>query len=290
MLLRQNLLLAGASGALGREVAQFARQQGHQLRLLGRSPERLAQVAQPSDQTVIADALNPSQLRGCCEGIDCVISCLGASVAMRSTEKRSYLKLDLPANLNLLKEAQAAGVKRFLYVSLWIEESYRHNGYVQAHEQVEAALKQSGLDWTILRPTGLFSAMNEFLAMARQGVAIIPGKGQVISNPVHQADVAKVIVSLIGGGPEDVGIGGPDFLSRREILELAFAAVGKQPKIIQLPVATLQGMASLIGLFDGRSKDILQFFAQVASTDVKAPVLGSQHLKDYFEQHSKPQN
>ncbi|MEZ0374161.1 MAG: SDR family oxidoreductase [Candidatus Sericytochromatia bacterium] len=285
----RNILLAGASGALGKEVLSVLKAQGHFIRAIGRSRHRLDALSPRPDETFIADALNRQSLAGCCEGIDCVISCLGASVAMQSAERRSYLEVDVPANLNLIQEAQAAGVSRFIYVSLWIESGYEANGYVQAHRQVEAELARSGLDYSIVRPTGLYSAMNEFLSMARAGAGMLPGGGSSRSNPVHEADVAQVIAELLEAGPKDVGVGGPEVLSRRQILELAFASLGRKPRLFSMPAAMMGMMAGLIRPFDGRTSDLMRFFAQVATTDCVAPTRGSQKLEDYFRQQTKSQ-
>lgn len=279
---QKRLLIAGASGALGREVVLQARKQGHRLSLLGRSRSRLEAIACPGDKLIVADALKPADLESACQDIDCLISCLGAPVGMQSSEKRSFLKVDLPANLNLIAEAQKSKIERVIYVSLWVEDGYRQNPYVQAHLKVEDALRASELNYTLVQPTGLFCAMLEFLKMAQSGTGIVPGKGVALSNPVHEADVAKLITSLISGGPESVGIGGPDTLTRKEIFELAFEAINKRPKLMHMPVGMLNVMASLLHPFDARSSEIMQFFALVASCDVQAPTLGSSHLKDYY--------
>lgn len=278
-----NILLTGATGALGREVLELLKQQRHHVRILTRSDSRARAFAAAADERVIGDALIPAQIQGICEDMDVVISCLGAPVSMSSREKRSYLKVDVPANLNLLAEARKSGVHRFIYVSLWIQPEYRANGYVEAHLQVERALRDSGLSYTIVRPTGLFSAMEEFLSMAKGGVGMLPGGGKARTNPVHDADVAEAMMGILINGPEELAIGGPDVLSRKEILDMAFASLGKAPRYLNLSAKALGTMASLLRPFDARSSDIMRFFAQAASTDAIAPQIGSLHLKDYFE-------
>lgn len=276
----RKILLVGASGALGKEVLNALKADGHHVRVLSRSQDRLNTL--PADEAVCGDALKPQDLQGICEGIEIVVSCLGASVAMKSPERRSYLQVDLPAHQHLLAEAKRAGVSRFVYVSLWIEAGYEANGYVQAHRQVEAAIKASGLSYSILRPTGLYSAMLEFLTMAQSGVGMLPGGGQGRSNPVHEAEVANKLLVYLESGPKEIGIGGPEVLSRREILDLAFDSVGKPRRYVKMSLRMLNLLATLIRPFNARMSDLMRFFAQVASTHLSAPKVGERTLKDYF--------
>lgn len=271
------ILLAGASGQLGQVVLAQARSQGHWVRSLSRS-----RPLAPADAVFLADATQAESLKGVCDGIDVLVSCLGASVGMQAQERRNYTDVDLVAHRHLLKEAQNAGVKRMIYVSLWTEAGYLNNGYVAAHEAVVALLRQSGIALTVMRPTGFFSAMAEFFELARQGLAPLPGGGHCRSNPIHPSDLATALLGYVEHGPAEVGLGGPDVLSRKQIFELAFAALAKKPRFVNLPLPVMTGMAALAGFFDPRMGDLMRFAAQVSSTDCIAPAVGQLHLKDYF--------
>lgn len=275
------ILLAGASGQLGGAVLKQARapaqENRHWVRTLSRS-----RPAAEADQVFLADATQAESLKGVCEDIDVLVSCLGASVGMQAKERRNYKEVDLVAHRHLLNEAQRAGVKRLVYVSLWTENGYLDNGYVAAHEAVVALLKQSGISLTVMRPTGFFSAMAEFFELARKGLAPLPGGGHCRSNPIHQADLASAILGYLEHGPTEVGLGGPEVFSRKQIFELAFDALGKKPKFLNLPLPVMTGMAAFTGLFDPRMGDLMRFAAQVSSSDCIAPAVGSQRLKDYF--------
>ncbi|HEX8501706.1 MAG TPA: NAD(P)H-binding protein, partial [Pyrinomonadaceae bacterium] len=98
------------------------------------------------------DARHPERLAGACEGAPLVVSALGGSLALRYTPPDAgYRDVDLRANLNLLAEARRAGVRRFVYVSLYGAEALRGLGYVDAHEEFVAALKGSGLEYAVVR-------------------------------------------------------------------------------------------------------------------------------------------
>lgn len=282
------ILLSGASGRLGQEVLQQAKAQGHWVRSLSR---RMPQPGSPNeakpDEVLLADATQADTLAGCCEGVEVLVSCLGASVGMQAAEKRGYGDVDLVAHRHLLQAAQQAGVKRLVYVSLWVQPGYLNNGYVAAHEAVVSLLRQSGLSLTVMRPTGFFSAMEEFFELARKGVAPLTAGGKSRSNPIHQADLAKALLQNLEQGPAEVGLGGPDLLSRKQVFELAFEALGKTPRFLPMPLPVMNGLAGLAGLFDKRMGDLMRFAAQVSSTDCVAPQVGQQHLRDYFQALAK---
>src|SRR5207244_2695806 len=167
-----------------------------------------------ADDLVAADALRSEQLAGVMEGVDRVFSCLGASVIpMPRYGARSFSAVDTPANRNLIDEAVRARVAKFVYVSVFGAERLPRNDFVRGHERVVEALRASGLDYSVLRPTGFFSAMEEILLVASRGVLPEFRGGAPRTNPIHEADLAELCVGAFDkprGWERDVG--GPDVL------------------------------------------------------------------------------
>src|SRR5690606_34042530 len=95
------------------------------------------------------------------DGIDVVVSCVGASVSLSPTPGQgSYDDVDAAGNLNLLSEAERACVSKVVYVSAALAPGILDTAYVRAHERVVAALRQRGLPHAVVRPTGLFCALS----------------------------------------------------------------------------------------------------------------------------------
>jgi len=136
--------------------------------------------------------------------------------------------------------ALAAGVKRFLYVSVHLEAGYRQTAYIQAHEEFVDALRRSGLNYSVIRPTGIFAAFGDFVNLARKGLTTVIGDGRARTNPVHQADVAGKLLENLESGPTELSVGGPEVFTRREIAELAFAVIGKRPRVLPVPAAAFR--------------------------------------------------
>ncbi len=276
------VLVAGASGAIGREVVALLRARGDTVRALVHR-RRPAGALGEGVELRAADATRPEALRGVCEGVDAVVSCLGAPVAMSLGARASYLAVDAPANAALLDEALRANASRFIYVSLHVEPAYAHTAYVRAHELVVDRLRRADtLTGTVIRPTGLYSAMADFLGLARRGFAPLVGDGQARTNPVHERDVAAACVEALGGGPGDVELGGPEVLTRRQIVELAFAALGKRPRLVRLSPWLMRTMGTLLWPLQPRLGELMHFFAAVAATSALAPAHGSMRLSEYF--------
>ncbi len=277
------VLVAGITGALGGEVARSLLARGHTVRGLLRDERRWPMDLGAATKHV-GDALKPQTLQGAADGIDTVFSCLGASVSAEpGAGWSSFTAVDTPANLALLAEAKRAGVRRFVYVSVFHNEAMKALAYIRAHEEVVEAIKASGLEYSIVRPTGFFSALSELLPLAEKGRLPSFNGGQAKSNPIHEGDLAQVCVEAIETGGPEVPCGGPDVLSRKEMNTLACAAVGKPDKAMKAPLWALKLAALCATPLQPRLAQLFQFVASLSENDLVAPARGSRKLGDYFK-------
>lgn len=258
---------------------------GHAVVAFGRDAGRLTTRLPEGVEVRVGDALAPASLRGLCEGCDAVLSCLGASVSPSlSAGRAGYLAVDWPANRALADAAKAAGVRRFVYVSV---AGHDHPGaaelaYYRAHEQVVAHLDAIGLEHAVVRPTGFFSALLEYVAMARRGRVPMIGDGSARSNPIADAELAAICVDALEGPPGERSVGGPEVLTRRAMIELAFAAVGRAPKISPVSPTTFLAMAKLVGPCMPRFGELLPFVVFVSTHDIVVDAHGRERLGDAF--------
>ena len=191
----EKVLVAGAGGRLGGYLLRELAARGYGVRALVRDP---CTMAGEGLDVFACDARNPEAVAGACEGVRLVVSALGASLALRYTPPgANYRDVDLRANLNLLGEARRAGVGKFVYVSLYGAERLRGLAYVDAHEEFVEALKASGLDYAVVRPTGFFYVFGEVFKMGARGRAVVIGDGGARTNPIHEADVARACADAL---------------------------------------------------------------------------------------------
>ena len=280
----ERVLVAGASGQLGRHVVDELRRRGVRVRALSRNPARLPA---PANEAVRGDLLDPASLAAACEGVDAVFSCAGASMDLNDiTDRRGPLQVDWEGNHNLLRAAQTAGVRRFGYVPVFGGREMRHLEYTDAHERIVDALAASGLETTIIRPTGFFSFFGEIVKMARRGRGIVIGDGAARTNPVHDADVARAPADALLDGTREVSIGGPETFSRDEIVRLAFRAIGREPRVTHVPPSVFRGMAAVTRPFNRRLAALLAFGAEVSQVDCVAPAHAGRRLEDFFRTYA----
>lgn len=277
------ILLAGATGAVGREVLRLLKERGHFVRTISRSEDNAARIRSIADEVVVADATRAELLGGIADGIDIVVSCLGANVSLGLRERRSFRDVDLVANTNLLEAAKKASVRRFIYLSAHPAPGYEHTRYMRAHLDMEERIRASGLSHTFVRPTGIYSALGDLLSMARMGFGSVPGNGQAKTNPIHPVDVAEAICEVLSDGPEFLSVGGPEVLTRDGVMRTAFEAIGRKPRIMHSPVALFRLTSVLLSFIHPRLSDMFEFVAAVTSSDCVAPTRGSRTLLAWFK-------
>jgi len=277
------ILVAGATGVVGREVVLLLKQRGHFVRTVSKDPARGAALRQIADEVLLFDATEPASVEGSCQGVEVLVSALGAPVSPSGSGRRSFADVDLKANLNLLAEARRAGVRRYVYVGVFTQPAYADTAYVAAHARVETAIREAKLEYGFVRTTGVFGALAEMLPMALKGKVPLIGDGRALTNPIDERDVAEAVLRAVeAAGSTEVDIGGPETLSRREIAEAAFTALGRPPRVVTIPVWALAIVGFIYGLFNRRMGEFLSFMRLVVSHSCVAPIPGKRRLLDHF--------
>jgi uncharacterized protein YbjT (DUF2867 family) len=201
----------------------------------------------------------------------------------RQKDGLTFRDVDYQGNLNLLKAAQRAGVRKFVYVSVFRGPFLLHLDIVKAHEDFVGALQASGMDHAVVRPTGFFSDMEDYLTMARRGRVYLLGAGTNRINPIHGADLAVVCVDAVHGEEKEIDVGGPDVLTHREIGEMALRSLGKRTRISSVPLWLMRGVVAATRLVNRHQGELLAFLTTAMSRDGVAPVTGSHRLEDHFK-------
>ena len=277
---QQRVLVAGATGYLGRFVAREFKRRGHYVRALARSANGLGRLKDELDEIAVGEVTDPHSIGSICDGIDVVFSSIGIT---KQKDKLTFRDVDYQGNKNLLEAAQRAGVNKFIYVSVFNGPNLLHLDIVKAHEDFVDVLKASGIDYAVLRPTGYFSDMGEFLEMAKKGRVYLIGNGSNKVNPIHGADLAVSCVDVVKGERQEVDVGGPEILTYRGIAELAFRSLGKPARITAVPVWVVTVIIAVVKIFSKHQGELLAFFATAMTSDVVAPAAGTHSLTAHFE-------
>lgn len=158
-----NLLIFGASGETGRELVKQALAQGHEVTAFVRDSAKLNDIQHSNLKLVEGDVTDATAVERAIQGQDAVLSALGS----RSLKKNPKL---VEGVRNIVQNMEKVGVRRLIYESaLGVGDSRKRINFVfrsiiiplvlrnaiADHEEKEAAIKQSQLDWVIVRPAGL---------------------------------------------------------------------------------------------------------------------------------------
>jgi uncharacterized protein YbjT (DUF2867 family) len=281
----KKVLVAGATGYLGKFVVRALKAKGYWVRALGRSAERLAAIEEYADELFIGEVTDPDSLSGLCDGIDIVFSSVGIT---RQKDGLTYNDVDYQGNRNLLTIAEGSAVSKFVYVHVLNAEKLQHVAMIQAKQAFVDELKQSALDYTVICPTGFFSDMEEFLSMARSGRVYLFGDGSNRINPIHGADLAEVCADALESREQQLDVGGPEVFTYREIAELAFEVFEKPSKITCLPKKLIAAaVGALRWLAPVKTYGPIQFLATVMTMDVVDETYGQRRLADHFRRCSE---
>ncbi|MCD5324466.1 MULTISPECIES: SDR family oxidoreductase [Pontibacillus] len=284
----KRVLVAGATGYLGRYVVKAFKEAGYSVKVLVRSKEKMKEegpfsspaIMEAVDEFVVGDVAEPASLKGICSDVDYVFSSVGLT---RQKGKLTFKDVDYKGNLNLLKEAEESKVERFMYINVHGAEDCP-SALIQAKKKFVQELEKSDLDSTIVNPTGYFSDMTEFASMAKKGRVLLFGKGDNKMNPIHGQDLAYYCVRSISEKHSPLNVGGPDVYTYREMAELASQTVNPEAKITSIPVWTVKAMLPFLRITNKKQYDLFQFFFYVMTHDVVAEPYGKIDLKTYFEE------
>lgn len=277
----QRVLIAGSTGYLGQFVTKEFKKRGYWVRILTRDNHKLDELKNYADDIYIGEATEPNSIKDLCKNIDFVFSSLGIT---RQKDNLTYMDVDYGANLNLLVDAKKNSVKKFVYVSVFGAEKIRHLKIVDAHEKFVEKLNESGIDHSIIRPTGYFSDMLEVFEMAKKGRAFLFGNGNYKMNPIHGKDLAKVCVDAFTNEKQDIPAGGPNIYSYQEVVKIAFQALDKKEKITYVPLWIRDVVLFLIRtITSSKTYGPIEFLLSVLTMDLIAPKYGNEDLSEFFK-------
>ena len=282
-----SVLVAGATGYLGRYVVAELHNRGHLIRAVARDRDRARRQGpwgSPSldglvDEWALGSVTDPRFTRDLAADVEHVVSALGVT-----RQKADPWQIDNLANLAILNSA-LKHADSFTYINA-LGGDHCPARLTRAKSAFAQTLSVAEISSQIINPPAYFSDMMEVLAMARRGLVTVLRPTARI-NPIHGADLAAYVVDRMEEGRTGTwDVGGPDVLSWRELAHLAFDAVGKRSHILTVPAWALPPALRLTGLFSPRLADTARFMAWNMTRDCVAPTTGTHHLADFYAVHA----
>lgn len=278
------VVLAGAFGKLGSDILRALVRDGHDVLAVDMVLRELDGIEGSYEKKQV-DVTRPEQLKGLCDGADAVITTVG--LTRTSAEVTNY-DIDYQGNLNLLNEARRAGVKKFAYVSVLKADKAPKVPMLHAKYLLEEALKASGIDYVIFRPTGYFYDIAKvFKPMIEKGEVTLLGKKPVSANVIDTTDLADFMLLHLGDKNKTYDIGGTETYTYEEIARMFFAAAGKEPVIKHAPPFLFDVLAFVNKLKKNGKEAILRFSKWTLTESMVADhKFGKLSFKEYIEKNA----
>lgn len=278
------VVLAGAFGRLGSDILRALVRDGHDVLAVDMVLRELDGIEGSYEKKQV-DVTKPEQLAGLCEGADAVITTVG--LTRTSAEVTNY-DIDYQGNLNLLNEAKRAGVKKFAYVSVLKADRAPKVPMLHAKYLLEEALKASGIDYVIFRPTGYFYDIAKvFKPMIEKGEVTLLGKKPVSANVIDTTDLADFMLLHLNDKNVTYDIGGTETYTYEQIARMFFAAAGKEPVIKHAPPFLFDVLAFINKLKKNGKEAILRFSKWTLTESMVAEHrFGRLSFKEYIEKNA----
>jgi uncharacterized protein YbjT (DUF2867 family) len=234
------LLVVGATGTLGRQIARRALDEGKQVRCLVRSLQKAAFLKEWGAELVQGNLRQPESLKAAFADVTEVIDAATA----RATDSLSIHQVDWDGKVNLINAAKAANVRRFIFISILDAEKYPEVPLMDIKLCTEKLLAESGLNYTILRPCGFLQGLiGQYAIPILENQAVwVTGEAAPMAYMDTQ-DIAKFAVRALDVSETEnkaFPVVGTRAWGAYEIIRLCERLSGRDAKVSRLPLALLR--------------------------------------------------
>ncbi|MHB8657295.1 MAG: SDR family oxidoreductase [Solirubrobacteraceae bacterium] len=247
---RPSDLVTGAFSYSGSHIAARLLDSGRRVRTLTHHPDR-PHPLQPSVDTRKYRFDDPAALTDSLQGVGTLYN----TFWVRFDHGRTSFANAIESSRMLFFAARRAGVERIVHISITNPSLESPLPYFRGKALVEYALAQSGVPYSIVRPTWIFGGGRDVLAnniawiLRRMPAFPLPGDGSYLVQPVHVDDVARICVDAASmTGDAVIDAAGPETMPFRELIALVRAAVNTSSPIIHAPAPVMAAAARALGL------------------------------------------
>ncbi len=245
------ILVAGGTGNLGVELVLDLNARGTAVRVLTRDLGRARQRLGETPEFFLGDARNPETLEAALKGVDAVVSAM-TGFGPGAPGPRA---VDYKGNLNLIRAAEAAGIGRFVLVSMNGAAADHPMELMRMKYRAEEALRASRLDWVIVRASAFMELWAEIAGapIVKEGKATVFGRGDNPINFNSAKDVARFIELALSDPSLSrtiLAVGGPENLTFNQLVGQIERAAGTKAAVKHVPVPMMRLMSLVVRPFN----------------------------------------
>ncbi len=273
------ILVAGGTGFVGSGIVRELARRGRRVAVLTRSASQAKRFPGIEVEYREGDVNWPESLAAAMQGVEAVVGCQQFPNSPIEDPGRGYTfeKVDAEGTENLVRAAKAAGAGRYVYLSgAGAAPEGRH--WFRAKWRAETAVRESGLTYTILRPSWVYGpedkSLNKFLGMSRflPFVPLIGNAGKQRMQPVFIDDVGRAVAESLdnpAAANQLFDVGGPDVMSMTDVVRTALQVAGRRRLLLSSPKPLMKLFASVLQFAPGRplTPDAVDFIAADALAD-----------------------
>mmetsp|Transcript_8980 Transcript_8980/g.16167 ORF Transcript_8980/g.16167 Transcript_8980/m.16167 type:complete len:400 (-) Transcript_8980:171-1370(-) len=271
---KTSVLVVGGTGTLGRQVVRQALDDGYDVRCIVRPRPYPADFLRDWGVTVVqADLTDKSSIPATLVGVHTIIDCATAR------PEESTQEIDWEGKKALIQSAQAMGIQRFIFCSIHDCDKHPEVPLMNIKRCTENYLKESGLNYTVLRMCGFMQAVIGNYAVPVLEEQSVWGTGDKTKTAYLDAvDAAKMTLAALRS-EETVGktltLAGPEAYTVNEVITMCEDLSDSTAKITSVPVWLLKGSRRFLGAFQW-AKDAADrlAFAELLGNDavISAPM------------------
>jgi uncharacterized protein YbjT (DUF2867 family) len=283
----QTVAVAGGTGFVGGAIARELAARGDRVVVLTRRPSRPAGVASSAAEAAAspgldyrqADVTRPATLGSALVGVDALVISLAFRNSPIEAPRRgqTFERVDADGTEALAAAAGVAGVRRIVYISGAGAAADASKHWFRAKWRAEEAVRNSGITYTILRPSWIYGpgdrSLNRFIGFSRW-LPFIPqiGNGRQRLAPVFVDDMGTLVADALATSSADnatLEVGGPETLTMDEIIRAALHVLGRRRPILHAPVALMKIATAPLTLLPSppMTPGAIDFIVQSAQVD-----------------------
>lgn len=242
-----SILVVGATGTLGRQIVRNALDEGFDVKCLVRNFQKAAFLREWGAQLVQANICGPKSLPPCFEDVTAVID------AATARPQDSVYDVDWNGKVNLIKAALDANVERYVFISILNCEKYPHVPLMDIKHCTEQFLKESGINYTILRPCGFLQGLiGQYAVPILEKQAIwVMGEAAPIAY-MNTQDIARFAVrslKLPETNQRSFPLAGTRAWGGYELVRLCERLSGEDAKVSTMSLGLLRGVRTFANFF-----------------------------------------